>query len=104
MANEAPPKRVGTAVLADAAGQARRDLLARTGLALFGTEWVSPIARELGVALRTAQRWAAGEVPVPLGVLDRDLPALVKRLGPDRLAELGRTMELLVAMLEAPDP
>lgn len=37
-----------------------RDLLIRAGQALYGREWVSPLARELGVSLRTMTRWKAG--------------------------------------------
>ena len=33
--------------------------------AIFGPDWVSPLGRAVGVSLRTAQRWAAGESPVP---------------------------------------
>lgn len=69
-------------------------------MALFGAEWVSPMARELSVALRTLQRWAAGAVPVPPKVLDHDVPELVRRLGPARLAELEGTVEILRRMLE----
>jgi hypothetical protein len=36
-------------------------LLERVGLALYGPEWRSPMARELGVALRTVQRMSTGE-------------------------------------------
>jgi len=68
--------------------QDRRDALTRVGLALYGVEWVSPIARDLGVALRTAQRWAAGDVPVPLAVVEGDLRTLVASQGPRRLADL----------------
>ena len=101
MANVPRLPSIGTPGSAEAAGQARRDLLARVGVTLFGAEWVSPLARELGVALRTVQRWAAGDVPVPPGVLDRDLPALVRRLGPARLAELERSAGALRKLLEA---
>lgn len=32
---------------------------------IYGSEWQSPLARDLGVALRTVQRWAAGEQQPP---------------------------------------
>ncbi len=32
---------------------------------LYGAEWQSPLARDLGVALRTVQRWAAGDNDPP---------------------------------------
>lgn len=40
-------------------------LLADAGRLLFGNEWQSPLARQLGVALRTVQRWASGHSPIP---------------------------------------
>lgn len=35
-------------------------LLRETGEAMYGDQWQSPLARDLGVAVRTVQRWAAG--------------------------------------------
>jgi hypothetical protein len=32
---------------------------------LYGPEWQSPLAGDLGVALRTVQRWAAGDMQPP---------------------------------------
>ena len=58
---------------------ARAQRLAEAGRALFGAEWVSPMAAELGVALRTVQRWAAEACTVPDRVLDADLPTLAAR-------------------------
>ncbi|WP_100178894.1 hypothetical protein [Bradyrhizobium nitroreducens] len=43
-------------------------LLIRTALLLFGNNWQSGLASELGVAERTLRRWVAGTAPVPLGV------------------------------------
>ena len=42
----------------------RADLI-EAGRLLYGPDWQSPLARELGVALRSVQRWAAGHNPVP---------------------------------------
>lgn len=36
-------------------------LLAEVGRLLYGPEWISPLARDLAMDLRTLQRWAAGE-------------------------------------------
>jgi transcriptional regulator with XRE-family HTH domain len=36
------------------------ELLARAGRALYGDAWQAPLARALGVSLRTLQRWLAG--------------------------------------------
>lgn len=41
--------------------------LRRAGEALYGDRWQSPLARDLGVAVRTMQRWTSGH-PVPAGV------------------------------------
>jgi transcriptional regulator with XRE-family HTH domain len=35
------------------------------GLAAWGPEWQSPLARALGVSPRLVRRWASGEVPIP---------------------------------------
>jgi hypothetical protein len=32
---------------------------------IYGSEWQAPLARDLGVALRTVQRWAAREMSPP---------------------------------------
>ena len=46
-----------------------RDLFARVGCALYGDRWQTQLAGALGVADRTVRRWAAGEQPVPDGVV-----------------------------------
>ena len=46
------------------------DTLHRAGAALYGGNWRAPLARDLGVALRTMQRWANGSHPIdPVAVL-----------------------------------
>jgi hypothetical protein len=40
-------------------------LLRRAGAALYGDRWQSPLARDLGVALRTVQRWTDGDRAPP---------------------------------------
>lgn len=60
------------------------------GEALYGPLWQSPMARDLGVAVRTVQRWAAGDTEPATGVWDdlrrlmaargKQLDGLVKRL------------------------
>jgi len=42
-----------------------RDRLRTLCQAIYGEDWISPFARTMGIALRTAQRWAAGTYPVP---------------------------------------
>jgi predicted transcriptional regulator len=40
-------------------------LLAEVGLALYGPQWQSALARDLGVSDRTIRRWAAGQEHPP---------------------------------------
>ena len=42
-----------------------RDLLRAAGVALYGPRWQSDLARDLGVAIRSVQRWDAGSHPIP---------------------------------------
>lgn len=43
-------------------------LLTRIGEALYGRRWQSELAHDLGVALRSMQRWVADQREPPLGV------------------------------------
>lgn len=43
-------------------------LLVECGEALYGTRWQSELARDLGVSIRTMQRWASGAFEPPAGV------------------------------------
>ena len=43
-------------------------LLTETGEALYGPQWQSQLARDLGCNLRTMQRWAAGVNDPPDGI------------------------------------
>lgn len=54
-------------------------LLHEAGEALYGPLWQSELARELGVSVRTVQRWAAGK-PVPPSVWP-EIRALAGRRG-----------------------
>ena len=40
-------------------------MLREIGEALYGDHWISPLARALGVNVRTMQRWAAAQNSVP---------------------------------------
>jgi hypothetical protein len=53
-------------------------LLLECGEALYGLQWQSPLARDLGVADRTVRRWSAGASDVPSG-LYVDLLRLTQR-------------------------
>ena len=43
-------------------------LLSDVGKALYGPRWQSELARDLGVSIRTMQRWAAGSSGLPKGL------------------------------------
>jgi hypothetical protein len=43
-------------------------LLVACGQALYGQQWQSALARDLGVSGRTMRRWIAGAQPVPDGL------------------------------------
>lgn len=64
------------------------DLLIETGQALYGQQWQTALARDLGVNDRTMRRWVAGQFPVPVGVR-AELVTLLKERGVmlDALAE-----------------
>lgn len=60
------------------------DLLHRVGQALHGAQWQSALARDLNVAVRTMQRWASGETPIPPKLREE-----LARLAADRREALG---------------
>ena len=43
-------------------------LLVECGEALYGPQWQTALARDLGVSDRTVRRWVAGPSDVPAGV------------------------------------
>ena len=45
-----------------------RDLFRRAGAALFGPEWIPPLAEAMDINIRTVQRWASGKMPIPFGI------------------------------------
>lgn len=51
--------------------------LQRVGEALYGPRWASDLARDLGVALRTVQRWHSGDRGIPPTLSD-DLVVLLR--------------------------
>ena len=55
-----------------------RDQLTDVGEALYGLRWQAALSRDLNVALRTVQRWDAGERGIP-DTLSDDLRALLKQ-------------------------
>lgn len=58
--------------------------LRRAAELMYGPEWQSPLARDLGVAVRTVQRWAAGGGDPP--DVRADLAAVCRRRGAELLA------------------
>lgn len=65
-------------------------LLVACGQALYGQQWQSALARDLGVSDRTMRRWVAGDQDVPRG-LHIDL----MRLCQERAATLDALCERL---------
>jgi transcriptional regulator with XRE-family HTH domain len=63
---------------------------------VYGRVWQMPLAEDLGVNLRTEQRWASGKQAPPPGIYAR-LAALARA----RVAELE---ELLPALMDAAEP
>lgn len=53
--------------------------LAQVGEALYGQRWQSELARELGVAVRTVQRWMDSTRAIPAGLPYELLKPLVTR-------------------------
>ncbi len=64
------------------------ELLTECGRTLYGQQWQTALARDLGVGDRTIRRWVAGQFPVPVGVR-AELVTLLKERGVmlDALAE-----------------
>jgi hypothetical protein len=55
-----------------------REQLTAVGEALYGLRWQAALSRDLNVALRTVQRWDAGERGIP-DTLSDDLRALLEQ-------------------------
>lgn len=56
------------------------DALIRAGRAMFGDNWQTPIARELGVSDRSVRYWTKGEHAIPAGVVG-DLVKILRARG-----------------------
>ena len=68
----------------------RYDRLHRAGQAVYGEDWQSPMARDLGITGRHLRRWVAGERPVPAWV-DGMLAGILKQAA---AASAGRAAAL----------
>ena len=70
-----------------------REQFATLCRAIYGDLWVSAVARDLGVNLRTAQRWASGETPIPSWMTECRELNYAASLAIERLQErIGRIM------------
>lgn len=67
------------------------DTLARIGVALYGAQWQSALARDLGVSDRSMRRWASGAFPVPV-----DVPAELRTIVDAHIAELVAVRAILI--------
>ena len=65
-----------------------RDLLQRTGEALFGPHFQVELARAIGVNERTMRRWLAGQLEAPPGI-----KAELAELESKRKAELSALLK-----------
>lgn len=71
-------------------------LFSELGAAIYGPQWQSPLARALGINVRTVQRWAAGESDPPATVMNdlvamfiehaKHIAKLAERVGHERIA------------------
>ena len=68
----------------------RYDRLHLAGHAVYGDDWQSPMARDLGITGRHLRRWVAGERPVPAWV-DGMLAGILKQAA---AASAGRAVAL----------
>jgi len=65
--------------------------LAQVGQALYGQQWQSALARDLGVNDRTMRRWASASADVPARI-GAELLVLVQQRG-DALTGLARKLQ-----------
>ena len=61
------------------------------GLAIFGEQWQSAIAKKLGVNDRTVRRWAAGDIQI----ISKNIFADLERVLVQRQADLRLTLRVL---------
>lgn len=67
-----------------------RHKLRKIGEAIWGGEWISPMARALNISVRTIHRYAAGDSTVPDGIFERLAPCISQAK-----AELQARLEML---------
>lgn len=54
-------------------------ILIAAGECLYGERWRAPLARDIGVAKRTVERWERETVPCPADIAARLRPLVVAR-------------------------
>lgn len=55
------------------------ELLRRAGVAIYGVNWQSPLARRMGISTRTVQRWMAETATPPSGLVAGLVTLLLER-------------------------
>jgi hypothetical protein len=75
-------------------------LLRQVGEAIYGEDWISPLARELGMSVRNMQRYATGTRGVISPALWRD----IRRVARDHSRELSARAVYLLEFAAAPSP
>jgi|GEM_PF-6019052 len=53
-----------------------RHKLRKIGEAIWGSEWISPMARALNISVRTVHRYAAGDSTVPDSIFEKLMPCI----------------------------
>jgi hypothetical protein len=81
---------------------AQTDLLRAAGAALYGQRWQSDLARDLGVAIRSVQRWDAGSHPIP-DTIWSELCTLLKVRAVE-IIEMRRKLRALARKIERREP
>lgn len=72
------------------------ELLAEVGSALYGRDWVSALARDLGVTVRSVDRWKSGRAR-----LSPRFAAELAKLLADRAAQAAKTRRKLRPYVKA---
>jgi hypothetical protein len=72
-------------------------ILRAAGEALYGSDWQSPLARDLNVDGRTVRFWISGRRPVPDTIVER-LPRIMRDAAAARRASAA-SIEALAATL-----
>jgi hypothetical protein len=76
-----------------AMSKARLDFVAEAGRLLFGDRWMSDLARELGVAVRTMQAWYAAHGSSSYREMPASVLGEVRGLVEARQTAIGKWLE-----------